>query len=122
MRTHHAGEEFDFFPAVEEMASAKGIMQANVEQHHTFEAGVEEFGDYVESLVNGKEKYDGGRIMQIIDGFGGALMKHFAEEIPTLEALRVYGEDKMGGMLEVADKEAKKSMVCSLVVCPLAAG
>ena len=122
MRTHHAGEELDFFPAVEEMASVKGIMQANVEQHHTFEAGVEEFGDYVESLVNGKEKYDGGRIMQIIDGFGGALMKHFAEEIPTLEALRVYGEDKMGGMLEVADKEAKKSMVCSLVVCPLAAG
>ncbi len=36
LHVHHSAEEAEFFPDVEAMAGERGIMEANVDQHHAF--------------------------------------------------------------------------------------
>lgn len=108
--THHAGEEEHAFPAIEAMAGVKGIMNNNVEQHHAFHGGLETLGAYVTDCKAGKQKYDGRKIVEIIDGFGAALAEHLADEIPTLVGLRQYGE-KMSGFAKMFSAEGDKAIV-----------
>ncbi|VUC22244.1 unnamed protein product [Clonostachys rosea] len=106
---HHKNEENAFFPAVEELAGEKGIMEPNVEQHHAFETGLNSLISYVKDCENGKENYDGGKIILMIDEFGNTLANHLADEIPTLLGLRKYGE-RMETLPKVLDEEGEKSM------------
>jgi hypothetical protein len=107
---HHAGEEEDLFRNIEEMAGEKGIMDSNVEQHHAFHEGLAEFRAYVTACAVGKETYDGGKLVRIIDGFGPTLVEHLGDEIPSLENLRKYGVEKMKDLPRKFDEEGKKSM------------
>jgi len=113
LHVHHTGEETTFFPAVEELAGEKGIMEANVEQHHAFEAGLEAFVAYIRDAIAKKEKYDGKRIVALIDAFAEPLRDHLADEIPTILGLRKYG-DKMAKLQELFDHEGETNMVCLL--------
>ncbi|KAK0649582.1 hypothetical protein B0T16DRAFT_350452 [Cercophora newfieldiana] len=110
VRVHHKNEETDFFPAVEAMAGEKGIMDGNVEQHHAFEGGLEKFREYIDRVERGEEEYDGGKVVRLIEGFGGVLMRHLEDEIETLLGLRRFGEGKMAGILEKTAEEAEKGM------------
>ncbi|KAK0649644.1 hypothetical protein B0T16DRAFT_135241 [Cercophora newfieldiana] len=110
LHIHHTNEESDFFPSLETMAGEKGVMDVNVQQHQAFEKGVKEFREYVEGVSSGKERYDGERVVSMIDVFGGLLVKHLTEEIGTLEALRRFGEERMGQVMRKADQEAERSM------------
>lgn len=109
---HHTNEETDFFPAIEELAGAKGIMEANVEQHHEFDAGLKELKAFIDDVQGGKRKYDGAEVVRIIDGFGQVLISHLADEIQTLLGLRAYGEDKMKAVTAKLQEDAEKGMVC----------
>ncbi|SPO01555.1 uncharacterized protein DNG_04228 [Cephalotrichum gorgonifer] len=102
---HHNGEETYAFPRIEEMAGEKGIMDVNVAQHHAFLDGLEEFGKYAADCAAGKEEYDGGKIVRMIDGFGAALAEHLADEIPSLENLRRFG-NKMSSLKDVLQQDA----------------
>lgn len=115
LHVHHSGEEADFFPFVEEATGKKGLMDANVEQHHAFQTGVEGFHAYVRDCIRGKENYDGDKVVKMIDGFGETLAKHLADEIPTLLQLREYGEEKLGLMEKMFQDEGEKNMVSSLI-------
>jgi hemerythrin-like domain-containing protein len=85
---HHDGEETFFFPRVEEITGVKGLMEVNVTQHQVFMAGLEELHKYAkETPVEG---YDGMKLRNIIDSFGGNLTKHLTEEIGTLLGLKIY--------------------------------
>lgn len=110
VQVHHKNEETDFFPAIEEMAGEKGIMEANLEQHHAFEGGLEKLRGYVDAVVKGEEKFDGKKVVGLIDGFGEVLMRHLEDEIQTLLGLRKYGAEKMGRVMEKAGEEAEKGM------------
>jgi len=113
LHTHHTGEEEEFFPMLEAMAGEKGIMEANVEQHHAFHDALEAFAAYVRECAAGRERYDGRKVVEMIDVFGPTLMQHLADEIPTIQGLRKYGLETMGDLPRKFDEEGEKNMVSS---------
>ena len=112
LHIHHTREETVFFPAVEEMAGEKGIMEVNVQQHRAFGDGLGRFKVYLEGILVGREKYDGIKVVEIIDSFGAILVQHLTEEISTLVGLRRFGNNRMGSVMKIAEKEADRTMVC----------
>jgi hypothetical protein len=115
---HHSTEESTLFPQLEEMAGVKGIMDANVEQHHAFTEGMDAFSAYLQGVVANRKTYDGARIQKLIDAFGATLVRHLHDEIPTLLSLRQYGLEKMATLQEKCDDEGKKNMVSPLSPLP----
>ncbi len=107
---HHNGEETMFFPAVEEMTGVKGIMDTNIDQHNAFHDGIEGLKAYADAVVADTEKYEGSRVVALIDDFGSPLLQHLADEIPTILSLRQYG-DKMAGLPKLFEEEADKVKV-----------
>lgn len=89
---HHGNEERHFFPYLEKAIGVQGFMEKNVEQHHAFNPGLEKFEVYVNALREKKEKYDGEKVISLIDGFGTTLTTHLKDEIKTLEDLGQYEE------------------------------
>ena len=90
LNLHHHHEEEIFFPGIERAAGTPGIMSANVDQHHAFHNGLEEFGRYTRACADGTEKYDGTRLVGIIDSFAAVLIQHLTDEITTLLELKKY--------------------------------
>jgi hemerythrin-like domain-containing protein len=115
LEVHHTGEEEGFFDDVEEMAGEKGIMAANVNQHHLFHDAEREFIAYVDACLAKTQTYDGKKVVKMIDAFGPVLVQHLADEIPTLLGLKKYGE-KMRPVVERFDKEGEKNMVSEHVL------
>ncbi len=96
-------------------------MEANVEQHHAFQGGLETFIANVRDVLAGKEEYDGAKIVAAIDSFGAVLTEHLSDEIPTIVGLRKFGVEKLGDLGELMGKEAETNMV-SFCLRILAAG
>lgn len=111
LHAHHEGEEAILFPGIERLAGEPGIMEANVTQHRSFAEGLDAFGKHCDALVAGTEKFDGQRVVQLIDVFGPTLMQHLTEEIGTLLGLERFGEEKMKDVLKIAAEEAGTVMV-----------
>jgi hypothetical protein len=67
-------------------------MDTNIEQHHAFLPGMQDFLTYVKECrkENGIEKFDKVKFVQLIDSFGPLLAKHLADEIETLLDLEKY--------------------------------
>jgi hemerythrin-like domain-containing protein len=118
LSVHHHGEEEEFFPDIEAMTGEKGIMEANVEQHHAFHEGLAAFHEYVKACAAGSDKYDGRKVVSMVDSFGPTLMQHLTDEIPTIQGLRKYGEEKMANLQKRFNAEGEKNMV-RYVPCPL---
>ena len=114
VHSHHDGEEVMFFPAIHRLTGVEGLMCANIEQHKLFHDGLEIFKTYADAVVSG-EKYEGSRVIEIIDSFAPALVKHLADEIPTIMGLRQY-DDKLAELPKLFQEEAEKTMV-SFVCC-----
>lgn len=109
LHSHHSGEESMLFPAVEKMAEVEGIMETNVEQHRAFHDGIDSLKAYANAVVADKEKYDGSRVVALIDGFGSTLTQHLSDEIPSLLSLQQYG-DKMAALPKLFEEEGEKAM------------
>ena len=92
LHEHHRNEENIFFPMLEDYIGTKGAMEKNVEQHHAFEPGLNALETYVVAVKDGKEKYDGAKIIALIDSFGPVLAKHLTEEIVSFEELEKLGD------------------------------
>lgn len=90
---HHASEEKNHFPSINEIVGVPGLMDVNVDEHAVFHVGLVEFLGYVGKVVKGDEKLDGERLRAIIDSFGVALRTHLKNEVVTLKGLEKY-EDK----------------------------
>jgi hypothetical protein len=110
LHVHHSGEETDFFPHVEELSGEKGIMERNVQQHQAFHDGLDQFAAYVKACAEGSQAYDGKKIVAHIDGFGKPLTEHLADEIPSIQQLKRFG-DKLKCLPELMQAEAEKNMV-----------
>ncbi len=66
------------FPRYEEKFG-KGAMQINVEQHELFIPKIEELEQYMKGVQEGKEKYDGQRIIDMIESFGDIMVQHLTD-------------------------------------------
>lgn len=109
--THHRGEEELAFPKIEAMSGVKGLMDRNLEQHHAFHDGLAAMGTFATEVISGKTKYDGAKLIGIIDDFGPIVVQHLADEIPTISNLREYGDEKMGGLPKMMEEEGAKATV-----------
>ncbi len=115
LHIHHTREESSFFPAIEAMAGedGSGAMDVNVQQHRAFAQGLAELKTYLDSVEAGGEKYDGQRVVDILDSFAPVLVQHLTEEIETLTRLRRFGPEKMRDIRKLMDKEADATVVCA---------
>lgn len=111
LHSHHCGEEKYFFPVIEEVSGEKGIMECNVGQHEAFHDGLEKYNTYVQACLKGEEKYNGAKLVEIIDEFGPTLTTHLSDEIHTLLGLAKYGEKMAEGLGKAFDDTGEKDMV-----------
>ncbi len=88
LHSHHSSEEDWIFPDIEEITGEKGIMDVNIQQHQAFEKGIEAFTTYLNSVKEGKEKYEGAKLRAIIDSFMPQLHEHLVAEIANLRGSR----------------------------------
>lgn len=79
---HHHAEEAAYFPAIEEAADMPGLMDGNIEQHHTLEEGLERLRRYASDT--NKWEYDAEHLRRVIEGLAGPLGTHMHEEIRTI--------------------------------------
>ncbi|KAL3463730.1 hypothetical protein BJX64DRAFT_298851 [Aspergillus heterothallicus] len=84
---HHSLEEETMFPGIERDLGKEGLMKENLEQHHQFEAAMEEFKGYVERVSKIGEGYEGAVLKGLVDKFGTLLVEHLHEEIRNLLAV-----------------------------------
>ncbi|ORY04771.1 hypothetical protein BCR34DRAFT_572470 [Clohesyomyces aquaticus] len=107
---HHILEETQMFPGFESVPGVpEGFLQGNVEQHHAFSAGLEEFNEWVRTT--GRDAYDGIELRRLIDKFADPLYEHLNAEIPTLWALDCVSATHSAQLLQVykdCEKEAAK--------------
>ncbi|PTB45936.1 uncharacterized protein TrAFT101_004579 [Trichoderma asperellum] len=92
LHTHHSTEEKWIFPEIEAIVGEKGVMDVNIQQHHAFEEGVNEYAAYLKNAENGEEKYDGTKLKNIVDSFMPVLRQHLQDEILTLKDFDKYKE------------------------------
>ncbi|KAG4424775.1 hypothetical protein IFR04_002123 [Cadophora malorum] len=123
IREHHDAEEEFYFPEVERLTGVKGLMEANVAQHHAFMPGLEAFTKFaVETSV---EEYDGMKLRAIVDSFGETLTKHLTDEIETLLELKAYDGAVMKKVYEEFDLKLRagdKSVLFPMVLGTCDAG
>lgn len=110
LHVHHRGEEEILFPAIVEMSGERGVMDQNIEQHNAFHQGLELYNNYIKSCLGGTEKYNGSKLVAIIDGFGHELATHLDQEISTIVGLRKYGA-KMDKFEETFEEWSNKDTV-----------
>ena len=77
---HHSAEETYTFPRFEANLG-KGTLEVNIEQHNQFVPQMEDLDKYLRDVQEGKQEYDGQRIVDTINSFGDVMHAH-------LEAVR----------------------------------
>ncbi|KAF1998332.1 hypothetical protein P154DRAFT_495311 [Amniculicola lignicola CBS 123094] len=92
LEAHHDGEENILFPMLEEKTGEKGLMNANIAQHEAFHTGFHAWGEWLQAVKSGKEKWDGKTCVAMMDDFIAPLSTHLNDEIPTLLGLARFGD------------------------------
>jgi len=88
---HHKSEEDQFFPEIEEAVGEKGLLDSNVQQHRSFQSGLDEFRSYLEGLAGKESSFDAAHLNGIIASFAPALCDHLTSEIQSLLDLSKFG-------------------------------
>ncbi|PCG93330.1 Hypothetical protein PENO1_084030 [Penicillium occitanis (nom. inval.)] len=92
LHEHHTSEEEQFFPEIEEAVGENGLLDGNVEEHRSFQEGLDEFSNYLEGLAGKESTFDAAHLNEIIDSFAPALNHHLESELESLLALSKYGD------------------------------
>lgn len=121
---HHKTEETFLVSAFEKrIPGAKVIWDVNVHQHEEFHDGLAVFENYIDFALAGKQDYDSLKLLELIDGFSGPLMKHFGDEIETLMRLEELGRGddvmKVHEEFEVIVRKDIDGVGPCFSICPL---
>ncbi|KAL2800169.1 hypothetical protein BJX66DRAFT_350929 [Aspergillus keveii] len=108
---HHELEEETMFPGFERVLGIEGLLQSNVDQHHTFQPALQELLVYSETTQPGG--YRSEDVRGLFEKFAPAFREHLSDEIESLLSMQRYAEndDKGQALLEVykaAEVEAGK--------------
>lgn len=90
---HHETEEQMVFPDINRITGIEGLMDGNIAEHQQFTQGLTQYQEYIAEVKESREKYDGEKLVSIIDSFGPTMRDHLEHEIETLVRLDKY-EDK----------------------------
>ena len=102
---HQIGEEHIYFPEIEKATGIPGLMDANLAQHQTMEAGLEKFRKYAENTR--KEDFNSAELLSIIDNFAPAFEKHNHDEIQTI--LNLHDKIDSQALKKIATKFWKEA-------------
>lgn len=105
---HHDGEESTFFPEIERITGEAGLMDANVQGHRDFDTHFNEWGTWLQSVEKGEREFEAKTCNAMMDKFMPPLAAHLADEIPTLLALRRFGEKL--DLMDLSKKEGEMVM------------
>ncbi|KAJ4986351.1 hemerythrin HHE cation binding domain-containing protein [Stagonosporopsis vannaccii] len=122
---HHDGEEEYFFPDLERITGEKGVMAENIQGHKDFEEGFGAWGQWVaECLSNSSSSgsttsFSSERNLELMDAFLAPLSAHLHDEIPSLLALRRFGDAL--DLAKMFKDEGEKVMggMCKTTVLPV---
>ena len=103
---HHHLEETLMFPSFEKIMEKPGFLQANIEQHHAFEPGLNKLRDFTNDTK--PDDYSFEVLQGIIQDFASGLQQHLREEIPTLLAMRPYDSNALLKAYKASEFEAGK--------------
>lgn len=94
LEVHHSIEEAHIFPV---LAQRMPMFQADamvgpLEQHRQIHKGMDELEAYLNACKSGEKSLRREEVKEIMDGFGGVLWTHLAEEVEHLgaENMRKY--------------------------------
>ena len=73
---HHALEEAVYFPAIEQRISS---MKDNIAQHKAFVPQLDEYEEYLNSVKEGKVKYDARVLLQKLHTFADGMVVHLGD-------------------------------------------
>jgi hypothetical protein len=94
-----------------------GSASKNLEQHHGFHNGLEAVRAYAEEARLDPSKYDGSKVIAMLDEFGDNLRTHLDEEIDTLGPAKLShvfkSPEEAKQLHEDAIKEALKNIKLS---------
>lgn len=110
---HHQGEETAGFPEIERITGQEGLMEVNVSQHKLFHDGMEAFEKYAKECIADPAKYDGMKVVGIIDSFRVDLEEHLHAEIDTILDMERFGEEKMAEIEKTITKMGEDALVSS---------
>jgi hemerythrin-like domain-containing protein len=110
---HHSIEETDVFPQWDEIAKASGalasITSKNLEQHHAFEVGFEEFRTYALEMHEGKAVYDGKRVKAMLERFAPILNVHLHDEVAMILDMEKYDGPALKEVMDAAAQTSLKT-------------
>jgi hypothetical protein len=75
---------------VEQEAGQKGIMDTNLHQHASLNAGLSAYTDYIGDVLQDRASYSSERFLKLISSFDSALAEHLSDEIKTIADLGRY--------------------------------
>ena len=84
-------------------------MEHNVEQHHAFTPGLEEFGQYAKDCLAKTKTFDATTFIGLIDRFAPVLAAHLQHEIQTLLSLGEYNVKEIKKAYLVLAEDAQKA-------------
>lgn len=96
--------------------AGKDVMNINIHQHEAFQPQLDAFNAY---CANTKaDDFDSLELRRLMDELAPVLLKHLAEEIPTLIALKPYGQ-KVQDAHDKFEVEVRKDldMVSFILLC-----
>ncbi|TFL03959.1 hypothetical protein BDV98DRAFT_563320 [Pterulicium gracile] len=106
---HHSVEEAVFFPEIEAKLG-KGAMSGNIDEHHLFVPQLAEFEEYLGRIKKGEEKYDGGVLLERLNGFTDVMLEHLNHEVETLDPARLRAAFTARELKVIGDKVFKAAM------------
>jgi len=89
---HHDGEEAYFFPDLERISGETGLMECNVAGHRDFETKFNAWGTWLQDCLSSAQPFTSTRNIELMDAFSPLLSTHLYDEIPTIIALRRFGD------------------------------
>ncbi|RFU27023.1 hypothetical protein B7463_g9300, partial [Scytalidium lignicola] len=94
LHAHHDSEEEVAYPLLNKYIGIENYMEPNIDQHRAFGPGLQAFDEYLQSVKEGKEKYDVVKVQKLVDGFAPILVSHLTDEVNFISGLEKY-EDKI---------------------------
>lgn len=87
LHSHHAAEETIYFKLLDEQSTRNDVFINNHTEHEKFLPGLFAFDLYVSGVKDDAKPFDGVRLRELVDGFGGDLEAHLHREVEVLREL-----------------------------------
>lgn len=118
---HHDGEEAHFFPDLERLTGEAGLMASNIAGHREFDERFAAWGAWLAGCLSPttSDSFDSVTNRKLMDAFIPPLSAHLHDEIPSLLALRRFGDTLDVAQMFKKEGELVMGAMCKTTVLPV---